>query len=103
MATTSLQIYDCADYTLFRDTDTVTTAVTLRAVQKQPAAANYVAIINASSGAIATLNTAENLLQAGGPAWDNATPAQRSALMLGLTRDVRALIRLILGLMDKPS
>lgn len=88
---------------MFRDTDTVTTAVTLRAVQKQPSAANYVSIINASSNAIATLNTAESLLQAGGPAWDNATPAQRSGLMLNLVRQNRALIRLALGLLDQPS
>lgn len=103
MATTSVQIFDCADYTMFRDTDTISGAVTLRAVQKQASAANYVALINASSGAIATLNTAESLLQAGGAAWDNATPAQRSGLMLNLVRQNRALIRLALGLLDQPS
>lgn len=103
MAVTSALIVDGPDVTLFRDTDNSTGAVTLRAVAKTGAATNYAAIINASGAAIATLNTAESILVAGGAAWDNATPAQRSSLMLGLVRDMRAVIRVMLGAFDSPS
>jgi hypothetical protein len=100
---TSTQIYDSADFTLFLDTSD-TNDVTIRAVSKPGAiGANYAALVNGASGALSTLTTARALLQAGGAAWDNATPAQRSALMLTLVNVASGLIRLHLGILDKSS
>lgn len=63
--------------------------------------ANRQALQTAAGNAIADLNTAESLVVANG--WDGLTPAQRKAIALGEIRDIRALIRLSLNLLDSPS
>lgn len=103
MATQTTILYDDAERTDFRDVND-TGSIVLRTVWKAGSAGyNLQQLQAAATNAIATLNTAETQLSASNGAWDAATPAQRTALMLGLTRDVRALIRLALNLLDSPS
>lgn len=66
-------------------------------------AANANALIDAR---VADLDTLITALQAGGPAWDNLTPAQRTVSMRSLAQDVRAIAidhkRIIADLLDSP-
>ena len=104
MTITTTIIYDGPDRQDIKEVDDVARCTTYRTIWKAGTPAfNQAALQTVAANAIATLNTAESLLQAGGPAWDNATPAQRSALMLALVRQNRALIRLAINALDQPS
>lgn len=104
MTITTTVLVDDAEKTTTQVIDSVLGTKTLQTVYKAGTPQfNVQALQTAAVSAIATLNTAESILVAGGSAWDTATPAQRTTLMLGLTRDVRALIRLLLGILDQPS
>lgn len=64
---------------------------------------NAIAAIDAE---VVQMNTAITALQAGGAAWDNATPAQRTSMMLNVAQDLKALMldhkRVLNELLDSP-
>lgn len=104
MAVVSTILQDTALYTLFLDVDDARGYRSVRCVDKPGSpGANRAALVEAALAAIADLNTAEALLVGGGAKWDGLTPAQRTAISIGLVRDMRAVIRLALNLLDSPS
>lgn len=50
------------------------------------------------ASALSALNTIITALEAGGPAFDNATPAQRTGAILRMAKATRGIARLVEGL-----
>lgn len=97
-------IEDTPEYTFSYAVDSTTHAVTLSTVYKPGSDGfNAAALAAVARNAITDLNTAEALLNSGGAKWDGLTAAQRTAIMIGLVRQNRALIRLVIGNLDSPS
>lgn len=105
MSITSTVVSDDASCTVIEDVDdTSKRLVATRVVWKSGSSEfNRDALNVLAKSAVADLNQAETLLNGGGGRWDALTPAQRTAIIAGLVRQNRALIRLVLGLLDSPS
>jgi ABC-type transporter MlaC component len=102
MTITTTVLVDDAEKTITQIVDTVLKRTSVEVAYKPGSAGfNAQALRARAIQAIADCDTAEALINANG--WDGLTPAQRKAIALGEVQDIRAIIRVLLGMTDSPS